>query len=197
MAVVVTVAVVGARAQAWEKDFNDPTSGVNLAKLVMCNDCKSASGQGCDDGTEMGWLNGKPCGKCMIESNYGVTIRYPYDLHFIGQLTDAAGEVVKDRFVKIFLPNGWGVRTRTNDKGAFRMTMGATAERQSKEAVIIDLGSHVDSVKGEDPHFAFYMLPEGYKACPADTVIEEPKKTGSKKSSAKKGSGSDKAAPKP
>lgn len=181
MAMAMTVVVAGARAQAFEHVFKDPESGSTLAKIVACNDCKAGSGKGCDNGAEKGWLEGKPCGKCFLDSNFGVLVRYPYDLQITGKLTNAAGEPIKDRFVKLFMPNGWGVRTRTTEAGTFRMTMGATIERKKKEAVIVDIGTHVDSTKGaDDAQYSLFMLPEDYKPCAADTVIEEPKKAPAK-----------------
>ncbi len=196
MAVAVTVVALGIRAQAFEQAVKAPDDGVTLAKMLMCNDCKSGSGKGCDDGAEKGWLNAQPCGKCLLESNHGITIMYPYDLHITGRLTDATGAAVKERYVKLFLPNGWGVRTRTNEEGVFRMTMGATAERKRPEPLVIDVGTHVDSVKGaEDAQFAVYMLPDGYAQCAADAMVDAPAKKGAKKGAAKKG-GATKAEPK-
>ncbi len=190
MAVVVVVATLGIRAHAYEQNLTDP-DGATLAKILMCNDCKSGVGKGCDDGAEKGWLSAQPCGKCLLESNFGKAIGYPYDLHISGRLTDAGGKGVKERFVKLFLPNGWGVRTRTNDDGTFRMTMGATVERKRPEPLMIDVGTHVDSIKGsEDALFAIYMLPEGYAKCNADAMREAPAKKGAKKDSEKKSTGS-------
>lgn len=181
MAVAMMVVVAVTRVQAFEHVFKDPDGGSTLAKILACNDCKAGSGKACDDGAEVGWLEGKPCGKCLLDSNYGAVARYPYDLQVTGKLTNAAGEPIKDRFVKLFMPNGWGVRTRTTEAGTFRMTMGATVERKKSEAVIIDIGTHVDSVKGDaDAQFSLFMLPEEYKSCAADTVIEEPKKAPAK-----------------
>lgn len=165
MAVGIVVAVMAGRAQAYEQLVKDPEGGAVFGKIVMCNDCKSGAGKGCNDGSEAGWYESKACGKCLIESNYGVTLRYPYDLAFIGKLTDAEGNPVKDRFVKVFLPNGWGIRTRTSELGTFRMSLGATAERKRKEPFIVDLGTHVDSIKDTDEQFAIYMLPETFKPC--------------------------------
>jgi len=189
MAAAVVFAMLAGRVEAFEHVFKDPDGGETLAVIIGCNDCKSGQGEGCDDGTEAGWRDGKPCGKCLIESNYGTTVRYPYDLHVVGILTDAGGKPVKDRFVKLFLPNGWGVRTRTMENGSFRMTLGATVERKRKEPVIIDIGTHVDSTKGDDDaHFAMYMLPESHKPCPADAGPDgaASKKPGAKKSDAPK-----------
>lgn len=171
MAAAVAVMMLVGRVEAFEHTFKDPDSGATVAVVIGCNDCKSGQGAGCDDGSEAGWFDGKPCGKCLVDSNYGTTIRYPYDVHLVGILTDAEGQPVKDRFVKMFLPNGWGVRTRTMESGAFRMTLGATGERTKKEPVVINIGTHIDSTKGaDDPHFALYLLPENYKPCAADAA---------------------------
>jgi hypothetical protein len=141
----------------------DP-EGNTVGVLLLCNDCRSP-GKNCYTGAENGFLNGKPCGKCLIDSNYGITLRYGYDLHVIGTLTDPEGHPVKDRFVKLFLPNGWGVRSRTTDQGSFRLMLGATAGRKAKEPLVIDIGTRIDSNKGKDPLYALYLLPENYKPC--------------------------------
>ena len=105
------------------------------------------------------------CGSCLLKSNWGTTIKYTQDLHFIGKLVDESGAPVKNRFVKMFLPNGWKVRTRSSDSGNFRMMLGATDERTSHEPLLIDLGTHVDSEKANDLHYAFYLLQKDYKPC--------------------------------
>lgn len=152
--------------------------GRSLATLAVCNDCRSGSGDDCRNGALDGWLDGAPCGSCLMKSNAGVLIRYPFDLLVFGRLTDPEGAPVKDRFVKLFLPNGWGVRTRTNETGDFRMTLGATAERTSQQPRVVNIGTHVDTTKGDDPQFSIYMLPEGFKPCAAGDVPAEAAKQG-------------------
>ena len=141
--------------------------GVTVAVLANCNDCQSGESATCHSGAEQGWLNGKPCGKCLLDANYGVTLKYPYDVHIVGNLVDPEGKPVKDRFVKAFLPNGWTIRGRTAEQGKFRLMLGATAERQSKEPVVVNLGQHVDTKKGDDQFYSVFILPESYKPCDA------------------------------
>jgi hypothetical protein len=144
-----------------------------LGVLLFCNDCKSA-GKGCLTGAEEGWLSGKPCGKCMVENNHDIILKYPVDIHITGKLVDASGKPVKERFVKLFLPNGWGVRTKTYDEGNFRLMLGATTERESKQPLLVDVGTRVDSIKGTDPYYAMFLMPETYKPCSASA--EKPAK---------------------
>lgn len=158
------------------KDKDGKTYGV----IVLCNDCETGSKKGCNAGAEEGWLNGKPCGKCFLPPNKG-TPEWPYDVHIIGTLTDEAGKPIKDRFVKLFLPNGWGHRTRTYEKGTFRLMLGATAERKSKEPLEIDIGTRVDSQRGADPYFALFVLPQSYKPCAAASAPAHPEKQNGKK----------------
>lgn len=113
----------------------------------------------------------------MLDSNYGVMLRHPYDLHVTGKLVDDAGGAVPDRFVKLFLPNGWTVRSKTSDQGAFRLMLGATAERKSRQALVTDLGNLVDSRKGKDLQFAIYLLPPAYKPC-AEAAMSPQKRKG-------------------
>ena len=143
--------------------------GQALAVVVVCSDCQAASGKSkksCGSGREDGWLDGQRCGKCLLDSNYGTTLRHAYDLHFTGTLVDAAGEPVKDRFVKLFLPNDWTVRSKTSDLGTFRLMLGATAERKTKQPLVTDLGKLVDSRTGKNLQFSIYLLPPSYKPCP-------------------------------
>jgi hypothetical protein len=161
------------------KDSEGTTFGV----LVVCNDCQSTSGAAkktCHGGAEEGWMDGKPCGKCMLTANFGARFSYPYDLHVTGTLVDPAGQPVKNRFVKLFLANGWTVRTKTTDQGSFRLTLGAIQARKSKEPLVTDIGTRVDSVKGNDPYYAIFLLPASYQSCPPESAQSE------KKPSAKK-----------
>jgi len=157
------------RAQqgADQVDLKTP-DGKTFGVVIFCNDCAKPKGKGpCDQGAENGWFQGKPCGQCLLKANPNVLVRYPYDLHVTGKLVDADGKPVKERFVKLFMPNGWGVRTRTLDDGTFRLMLGATADREGKTPITIDLGTRTDSKKGEDPYFAMFMLPQTYTACSA------------------------------
>lgn len=153
--------------------------GQTFAVVVVCNDCQSASGKGkkrCGSGGEQGWLNGQPCGKCLVQSNYGTMLRHPYDIHITGTLVDAAGQPVKNRFVKLFLPNDWTVKSKTSDQGMFRLRLGATVERKSNQPLVTDLGKLVDPRTGDDQQFAIYLMPPSYKPCgPASAPASKPK----------------------
>ena len=156
--------------------------GATLGLIVQCNSCTSATGdpKKCHNGVEEGYLAAQPCGKCMITANYGTTLSYPYDLHFIGKLVDAQGQPVKDRFVKVFLANGWNIRSRTGQDGAYRLMLGATAQRKSSTPLVTDLGTRVDSPKDNKDYYAMFLLPEGYKVCSAEDK-PQPKKQKAKK----------------
>lgn len=162
-----TAAAVQAAPQRTELDAVDP-DGTFVGKVVICNDCKDPSAGGsaeCPSGAAEGWRNGAPCGSCLLQANWGVMLEYAYDVHVAGTLVDAAGKPVAGRYVKMFLPNGWSIRTRTIDDGSFRLILGATLERKGKSPVVVDVGSRLDTVKGEDPHYSLYMVPKDYKPC--------------------------------
>jgi hypothetical protein len=151
-------------------------AGQVLGTMLFCNDCKNPGGKGCFTGAEDGWLKGERCGQCLVDANHDTILRYPVDIHVVGKLVNGKGEPVKDRFVKLFLPNGWGVRTRTIEGGTFRLMLGATAERESKTPLIVDVGSRVDSVKDNDPYYAIFMMPIPHKPCAAKPAAEKPAK---------------------
>ena len=173
---IMTVTVATrALAAGGTQPIKDP-DGKTFAQVVVCDSCQSTtdgSKKHCDTGIEDGWLNGNPCGKCMLSENVGRFVNYPYDLHFSGKLVDAAGAPVKTRFVKLFLVNGWTVRTRTGDDGVFRMSLGATQNRKSQKPLVFDLGTFVDSAKRTE-YYALYFMPESYKSCP-EAVRPAPK----------------------
>jgi hypothetical protein len=161
--------LVASGTQAASDRFPVETAdGRTFGVIMICNDCRSAGGKGCFTGAETGWYGGKPCGKCLVDANHDTLLRYPVDIHVTGRVVDAAGKAVKDRFVKLFLPNGWGVRTRTLEDGSFRLMLGATAERESKQPLVINVGTRADSVKGEDPYYALFFMPDPYKECSAE-----------------------------
>jgi hypothetical protein len=172
MAVVLAPLTLGAAVRAEKaKDVLPIKSaeGATLAVLVQCNTCSrsAARSKNCHSGAEEGYLNGQACGKCMITENYGARLAYPYDLHLIGKLVDSQGQPIKDRFVKVFMANGWNIRTRTSDAGTYRLMLGATAERKSTTPLVIDLGTRVDSPKDNKEYYAMFLLPDDYKPCPA------------------------------
>ena len=146
------------------------TDGTTLAVVVVCNDCQAAKGKTCNTGVEDGWMDGAPCGKCLLQSNLHEAIKYPYDLQIAGTLTDSDGNPVKDRFVKAFLPNGWAIRARTSDKGIFRLLLGATAARKSNKPLLTDIGTRIDAQSAQDAYYAIFLMPPSYKPCAADAM---------------------------
>jgi len=157
------------------------SDGEALAVLVQCNNCsgRRTGSKKCHTGVEEGYLDGQACGKCMITENFGARLAYPVDLHLIGKLVDAQGQPIKDRFVKVFMANGWNIRTRTSDAGTYRLMLGATVERKSTTPLVIDLGTRVDAPQENKDYYAMFLLPSDYKACPA--ARPEPKKHKAKK----------------
>ncbi|HXQ21222.1 MAG TPA: hypothetical protein VN812_06070 [Candidatus Acidoferrales bacterium] len=152
-----------------EQPIKDP-DGNTLAVAVMCNECPqpdATTGKVCQSGMLTGWLKGKPCGPCLTDLNTEPVLKYPYDLHITGKLTDAKGQPLKGEFVKLLTPFGWSVRSVTSEQGTFRLTVGATLQpRKSRKPVITDIGTQVSSPKGKMGSFAIYLLPASYKECP-------------------------------
>ena len=153
----------------------DP-DGNTLAVVVDCNSCQNPAAKGakCETGAEDGFLDGKPCGKCLLDANYPTRIPYAYDLQFMGYLKDENGQPLKGKFVRLYLPNTWTVRTRTTDDGLFRLLLGATVERKGK-AQIIKLGDRIMPKDSKAAEYALFMLPENYKPCGAAPKAEPPK----------------------
>lgn len=168
-AILLTAATVMAapvRSDVEVKNGDGTVSG----HVVICADCKDPAEAGtpsCAEGALDGWRDGTVCGGCLLRANWGVLVKHDRDLHVTGKLIKPDGNPVIDRFVKIFLPNGWSVRTRTAGDGTFRLMLGATAERKGEEPIVVDVGRRVDSVVGTDEHFAMYLLPPDFKVCPA------------------------------
>lgn len=151
-------------ALAKQDTIKDP-DGKTIAVILDCNSCKEPQkGKTCDTGVESGYFNGAACGKCLMDSNYGTRIAYGYDLHLVGKIVDTEGQPLGDKFVRLFLPNTWTVRTRTSADGVFHLTLGATVERKGK-AVTVQLGDHTMRKDSTAPYYALYMLPETHKPC--------------------------------
>jgi len=168
------VAICGAAAAlAGPSLARDPVpvrdkDGKVWAEVVVCNDCQTPGQSGCYEGAERGWWNGRPCGKCFVDKNFGKVVMIPYDLQITGTLVDDKGEPVKDRFVKLFMQNGWGHRTRTQNDGRFRIMTGATGDRKSSDPIVVDLGKLVDQQRdAEDRYFALYLLAPDHTPCSA------------------------------
>jgi len=162
--VVVVVLAASASARAASTPVKDP-DGKTIAVVVDCNTCQDpAKGKNCESGTDGGFENGKPCGKCLLDANFPTRIPYAYDLQFLGHLKDENGQPLKGRFVRLYLPNTWTVRTRSLDDGMFRLLLGATAERKGK-GLVIDLGDRTMRKDTKLSEYALYMLPPDYKPC--------------------------------
>ncbi len=146
--------------------LKDP-EGKTIAVLLDCTDCNDPKpGAKCAAGVERGFHNGAPCGQCLLDANFGTRLAYAYDLLIVGTLKDANGEPLKGKFVKLFLPNTWTVRTRTSDQGMFRLLLGATVERKGQQ-VKLDLGTRTMRRDSKAEFYALYMLPDSYKPCGA------------------------------
>ncbi|HYD50016.1 MAG TPA: hypothetical protein VEB21_16785 [Terriglobales bacterium] len=159
------VAAVQAQPVRNEVEVRD-ADGKLYAVAVFCNDCKNGPQPGkCDPGAAEGWLGDKPCGSCLMRAAGPAVIKYPYDLHFTGKLVDKDGKPVANRFVKMLLPNGWGVRSKTSEAGTFRLMLGATDERKGQKPILTELGQRTDSTGKEDEHFAIYLLPPSFSPC--------------------------------
>ena len=171
--VVVAVSVCSWAAIAVAAPLRDEievrdAEGTIYGKVVICNDCKTPTDGGkkpCHPGAADGWMDDKPCGSCLLKSNADTLIMYPYDLAITGKLVDRDGNSVAKRFVKMFLPNGWGVRSRTSDKGSFRLLLGATDKRKGSHAIEVDLGKRIDSITEVDESFSLFLMPVDYKPC--------------------------------
>ena len=118
-------------------------------------------------GSEHSTIGKDRCGKCLIDANWGVYLKHPYDVLIKGKLADENEKPIKNKLVHFFLPNGWTVKTRTADSGYFRIVMGATAERKSRELLEMDLGTRHMKKESAAPFYAFYVLPQSFKACEA------------------------------
>ena len=142
----------------------DP-DGKTLAVVIDCNSCQdSAKGKNCQTGADAGYSDGKACGKCLLDANFPTRIPYGYDLQFLGYLKDENGQPLKGKFVRLYLPNTWTVRTRTLDDGLFRLLLGATAERKGK-GLVIKLGDRTMRKDSKASEYALFMLPPDYKPC--------------------------------
>jgi len=150
-------------AHAGSDLVKDP-DGKTLAVVIDCNSCKDGKGKNCETGVETGFNDGKACGKCMLDANFPTRIPYPYDLQFTGYIKDESGQPLKGKFVRLYLPNTWTVRTRTGDDGLFRLLLGATEDRKGK-GLVINLGDRVMGKDSKLTEYSMFMLPAQYKQC--------------------------------
>lgn len=152
-------------AYAGSDPVKDPQGNL-LAVVIDCNSCKDGKGKSCETGVENGFSDGKACGKCLLDANFPIRIPYPYDLQFTGFIKDESGQPLKGKFVRLYLPNTWTVRTRTGDDGSFRLLLGATEERKGK-GVVINLGDRTMRKDSKLAEYSMFMLPPNYKPCAA------------------------------
>ena len=151
-------------AHALSDAVKDP-DGHTLAVVIDCNSCQDAGkGKNCQTGAESGFNDGKACGKCLLDANFPTRIPYGYDLQFLGYLKDENGQPLKGKFVRLYLPNTWTVRTRTLDDGLYRLLLGATTDRKGK-GLVIKLGDRTMRKDSKATEYALFMLPPDYKQC--------------------------------
>lgn len=165
MMALVALALAMPQAAAAAVDALKDREGKTIALILDCNSCKgNPKVDGCAAGVEEGFHDGAPCGQCLIKSNYPTRIPYAYDLTILGTLKDEHGQPLNGRFVKLFLPNTWTVRTRTGNDGLFRLVLGATVERKGKP-LVLELGTRTMRRDSKADHYALFMVPENYKPC--------------------------------
>lgn len=155
------VPVVALASQNEVKDKD----GKVFAVILDCSSCKSGKGSDCVTGVEKGFHDKAKCGACLLESNFGTRIGYPYDLHIVGKLEDEKGNPLKNRFVKLYLPNTWTVRTRTREDGTFRLLLGATLERKGAKPLVVDIGGRVMRADSDAENYSLFMMEPKYKPC--------------------------------
>lgn len=164
MAVALLVVGLAPAAYADSALVKDP-EGNTLAIVIDCNSCEDpAKGKNCEGGVDSGFFEGKPCGKCLLDANFPTRIPYAFDLQFVGYLKDESGQPLKNKFVRMYLPNTWTVRTRTTDDGLFRLLLGATVDRKGK-GLVVKIGDKTMPKASKLGEYALYMLPPNYKQC--------------------------------
>jgi hypothetical protein len=151
--------------------LKDP-QGKTLALILDCNTCPDGKGSQCTSGAETGFNGNASCGHCLLKANFGTRINYDFDLLIMGHLKDEKGQPAKGRFVKLFLPNTWTVRTRTGDDGLFRLLLGATGERKGKP-IIVQIGDRIMPKDSKAEHYALFMVPEQHKPCETSGVTKQ------------------------
>lgn len=164
MRLLLVLCVIPGVAYAGQTPVKDP-SGKTLAVIVDCSSCPAGkTGATCRGGVMEGFHDGAACGQCLLDANFGFRIGYAHDLHIVGLVNDENGKPVKSKFVKLYLPNTWTVRTRTGDDGRFRVMLGATIQPAGK-LVAVDVGTVTLPSGGDANEYSLLMLPEQYKPC--------------------------------
>lgn len=167
--------------------------GKQVAVLLDCSSCRDAKAKGkeCESGVDSGFHAGVGCGQCLLKANYGHGIATQYPLHFYGHLNGADGKPLEGKFVRLFMPNTWSIRTRTGKDGLFVMRMGATLPpepsaaapakvkvKKEKKAkvpklggakprprIVMDLGTRVMTEANESGSYSLFLMPSSYKPC--------------------------------
>ena len=159
---VVMLSAVAAEAKMTISESNKvkDTDGTVYAVVVDCPQSDPTYG-----GSEDGTLGPDRCGQCLVESNWGTTLKYPYDLIIKGTMLDENGQPLKNQMIHFFLPNGWTVKTRSSETGFFRILLGATAERKGSDPLQADIGTKKTHKDSKAPFYAMYLMPDNFKPC--------------------------------
>ena len=160
LAVALSAVVAEAKIAVSESNKVKDSEGNVYAVVIDCPQSDPTFG-GAEDGT----IGPDRCGECLVEANWGTMLKYPYDLLIKGTMVDGAGQPVKSQMIHFFLPNGWTVKTRSADNGFFRILLGATGERKSKEPLTTDIGTKKIHKDSKAPFYAMYLMPENFKPC--------------------------------
>jgi len=140
--------------------------GETIALVLDCNSCQELKEDaGCEGGAENGFRDGVPCGRCLMDANYGTHIPIAYDSRVTGRLKDENGKPVSKKYVRIFLPNTWSIRSRTADDGSFSLRLGATVPRKGKKPIVLDIGDRTVRGDSKAATYVFFMLPSKYEPC--------------------------------
>lgn len=161
LALVVSTSTAQAKIAVQDEMKVKDSEGNVFAVVVDCPRPDPTFG-GAQDGT----IGPDRCGQCLVESNWGTMLKYPYDLHIKGTLLDESGQPIAQQMIQFFLPNGWTVKTRSADNGYFRILLGATAERKSSDPLTTDIGTKkMRKDRDKSDIYAFYLMPENFKPC--------------------------------
>lgn len=161
---IALLAILPAGAQAKRDVVKDP-EGKTVGVFLDCDSCKEAGDEACESGAEDGFQDGVPCGQCLINANYGSALISAYDLHIFGFLKDESGDPVEGRFVRLYMPKGWTVRTRSVRGGLFILRVGATMTRKSTEPIVVKLGDRKVKKDSDRGQYSLFLLRDDYQPC--------------------------------
>ena len=160
LALALSAVAAEAKITISESNKVKDTDGTVYAVVVDCPGSDPTYG-----GAEEGKIGPDSCGQCLVESNWGTMLKHPYDVIIKGTMLDESGQPIKNQMIHFFLPNGWTVKTRSAENGYFRILLGATAERKSKEPLQTDIGTKKTHKDSKAPFYAMYLMPENFKPC--------------------------------